>query len=192
MNKRKCRHCKQYFDRTVGIIVPVGFFCSIEHAREYAKPKAKVIQTKQAKAQLQARKVALKPKSKLLSEAQAAVNKYVRLRDAHLGCVSCDKPANWSGQWHASHFHSRGHSSSLRFNLWNIHKSCSVCNNYLSGNVGAYLPELINRIGQDKVDWMESVKSQPAIHTIEYLNRLKKVFNKKSRLLEKRLLKQAA
>ena len=82
------------------------------------------------------RKASLKPKSKWLSELQAVFNKYIRLRDHLDGCISCDKGSLWHGQWHASHYYSRGHSSSLRFNLWNVHKSCSVCNSHLSGNIG--------------------------------------------------------
>ena len=57
----------------------------------------------------------------------------------------------------------------------------------MSGNIGEYKPELIKRIGQDKLDWMVSVKSQPTKYTREYLQRLQRVFNKKTRKLKQRL-----
>lgn len=129
----------------------------------------------------------IKPRSKWLKEAEAAVNKYVRLRDAHLGCVSCDKPATWQGQWHASHLRSVGASSATRYHLWNIHKSCSVCNTHLSANLSEYLPRVRAKIGDAKVDWLYA-QNQPATYTIEYLKRLKTIFTKKARRLEKRLL----
>ncbi len=84
-----------------------------------------------------------------MREAQAAFNSWVRLRDAALGCVSCDKPATWAGQWHASHFRSVGSSPEHRFNPLNVHRACSVCNNHLSGNILGYQPELIRRIGAE-------------------------------------------
>jgi hypothetical protein len=126
-----------------------------------------------------------KSRSDWLKEAQTAVNKYVRLRDSHLGCVSCDKPATWDGQWHGSHFRSVGAASSIRFNLWNIHKSCSICNNWKSGNLSEYEPRLIEKIGKDKVDWLRS-QNQLVSYSIDYLKRLKQVFHKRASRLEKR------
>lgn len=141
--------------------------------------------------EIQVRKQKLKSRADYAKEAQAAINRYVRLRDAHLGCVSCDKPASWSGQWHCSHFRSVGAAPHLRFNLWNMNKSCSACNNFLSGNIMAYRPALIEKIGQEKVDWLECNNSL-ARHDIPYLKRLKAVFIKKSRRLEARIQCSAA
>ena len=131
------------------------------------------------------RKLAVKPLPKWLSEAQAAVNRYVRARDAKHGCISCGKGSLWSGQWHCSHYYSRGHSSALRFNLLNMHKSCSVCNGHLSGNIGEYTPRLIKKIGQVNFDRLESRKSDKASYSVEYLARLKKIFNKRARFYER-------
>lgn len=54
--------------------------------------------------EIKVRKEKLKGRADHAQEAQAVINRYVRLRDAHLGCISCDKPASWGGQWHCSHF----------------------------------------------------------------------------------------
>jgi len=113
-----------------------------------------------------------------MREAQAIINRYVRLRDKDLGCISCDKPAAWQGQWHASHFRSVGASSATRFNLWNIHKSCSICNNWKSGNLSEYEPRLRAKIGDEKVDWLRT-QNQRAEYSIEYLKRLIKIFKRK-------------
>jgi hypothetical protein len=165
--------------------------CSIACAKAMAKdPKlqkiaAKAI-TKQKREDLQERREKLKTRADYAKEAQAAINRYVRLRDAHLGCISCSKPASWQGQWHCSHFRSVGAAPHLRFNLWNMNKSCSACNNFLSGNIMAYRPALIEKIGQAKVDWLEC-NSDVARHDIPYLKRVKAVFSKKVRRIEKRL-----
>lgn len=165
--------------------------CSIACAKAIAKdPKlqkiaAKAI-TKQKREALKERREKLKSRADHAKEAQAAINRYVRLRDAHLGCISCSKPASWQGQWHCSHFRSVGAAPHLRFNLWNMNKSCSACNNFLSGNIMAYRPALIEKIGQAKVDWLEC-NSDVARHDIPYLKRVKAVFSKKVRRIEKRL-----
>jgi hypothetical protein len=127
----------------------------------------------------------LKTRTQWAAEAQKEVNRYVRLRDVHLGCVSCDKPANWDGQWHASHFRSVGAASAVRFNLWNIHKSCSVCNNWKSGNLSDFEPRLREKIGDQKVDWLRT-QNQRAHYSIEYLKRLKYVMRKKANRQEER------
>jgi hypothetical protein len=128
----------------------------------------------------------IKSRAEWLQEAQAAVNRYARLRDWDRGCVSCDRPANWDGQWHASHYRSVGAASAVRFNLWNIHKSCSICNHHLSGNISRYRPALIARIGQQKFDWLES-QNQTVRYDIEYLKRLKTVFTKRANRLARRI-----
>ena len=142
--------------------------------------------TKQAREDLKARREKLKSRAEYAKEAQAAINRYVRLRDAHLGCISCSKPASWQGQWHCSHFRSVGAAPHLRFNLWNMNKSCSACNNFLSGNIMVYRPALIEKIGQAKVDWLEC-NSDIVRHDIPYLKRVKAVFSKKARRIEKRM-----
>lgn len=117
-------------------------------------------------------------------EAQQAVNRYVRLRDHDQGCISCDRPATWGGQWHASHFRSVGAASAVRFNLWNIHKACSVCNHHLSGNISGYLPRLIEKIGAEKVAWLEQ-QNQTVRYDIEYLKRMKTIFTRRANRLAK-------
>ncbi|MGN8278138.1 recombination protein NinG [Pseudomonas sp. SMN5] len=141
--------------------------------------------------EIKVRKEKLKSRADYAKEAQAIINRYVRLRDAHLGCISCDKPASWSGQWHCSHFRSVGAAAHLRFNLWNMNKSCSQCNAHLSGNIMVYRPRLVEKIGAEKVDWLEC--NQDLVrHEIPYLKRLKAVFAKKCRRLEGRIQCNAA
>ena len=171
-----------------GVQVPIGYFCMHKHAIAFANMKQNKARQKAAKIQHKADKERIKPKSKWLAELQALVNKYVRLRDAAQGCISCDKPSSWDGQWHASHYHSRGHSSQLRFNLWNIHKGCSVCNSHLSGNIGQYTPKLIEKIGQTKMDWMEANKSQPKAYDVAWIKRAIRIARKAVKREEMKLI----
>lgn len=181
---KKCKICPVRFEAKSMAHVCCSPDCTISLAlanREKKQRHDKIVERRQdAK-----RKEAIKPRSKWLSECQSIVNLYVRLRDARFGCVSCDKSAHWDGQWHASHYKSVGSNSALRFNLWNIHKSCSVCNNWLSGNIGEYAPRLAARIGLDRVQWLDN-HPRSREYDIEYLKRLKAVFTKKVNRLKRK------
>ncbi|WP_177342787.1 recombination protein NinG [Pseudomonas sp. GTC 16482] len=185
---KKCKApgCGRHFKPTMTTQKVCSIACALAMSKDskVQKVAAKAI-TRQAREDLKARREKLKSRAEYAKEAQAAINRYVRLRDAHLGCISCSKPASWQGQWHCSHFRSVGAAPHLRFNLWNMNKSCSACNNFLSGNIMAYRPALIEKIGQAKVDWLEC-NSDVARHDIPYLRRVKAVFSKKARRLEKR------
>ena len=175
--RRKCKACKEPYLR----LRPLQVACSPACAHD-------IVKAKKAKEQLaadRAKREALKPRAQWLKEAEAVVNRYVRLRDHNDGCSSCHLPAAWGGQWHASHFRSVGAASAVRFNLWNIHKACSPCNAHKGGNIHEYRPRLIAKIGAEKVDWLMCQNGR-ADYTVEYLKRLKAVFAKKARRMEKR------
>lgn len=180
---KHCQVCaKPYTPQRMGQVVcsPV---CAIKMAR--ASVKKRLDADKQEKREHKAKKEAAKTRQQWLAECQAIANKYARVRDAQDGCISCDKPANWQGQWHGSHYRSVGAASAVRLNLWNIHKACSVCNHHLSGNIAQYKPRLIEKIGREKVEWLEA-QNQLAKYDIEYLKRYKKVIGKRVKRMEKK------
>ena len=181
---KKCKVCKTDFNPMRPMQKVCSPLCALEVSRQ-ATEKKKAKEAQEDRKKTREKLDAIKPRKDWADEAQVIINKYVRLRDAHLGCVSCDKPASWDGQWHASHFRSRGAASAIRFNLWNIHKSCSICNNWRSGNLSEYEPRLRNKIGNQKVDWLRT-QNQPSSYSIEYLKRLKAVFSKKIKRIERR------
>lgn len=173
--EKTCKACGNRYMPVKPMQKVCGPLCAIQFAQS---ERAKKERKQAAQERAEARKK-LKTRADYMREAQAAVNRYVRLRDRDKGCVSCDRPATWNGQWHASHFRSVGAASAVRFNLWNIHKACSVCNHHLSGNLAEYRPRLVALIGQYRVDWLDS-QNQVARYEIEYLERIKKVFNKRA------------
>jgi hypothetical protein len=195
-SKKKCKFkpCSNYVKVGDAIQFCGKIFCSEHCKTEFVialyskkhKDKVKAI-VKKDKQILADRKEAVKPKSKWLAELQAVFNKYVRLRDINDGCISCDKTKDWQGQWHAGHYFSRGHSSSLRFNLNNVHKSCSVCNNHLSGNIGEYTPRLIEKIGIDAFNYLEAHKSDVVSYDVDWIKRAIKITKKAIKRLEKRI-----
>ena len=90
--------------------------------------------------------------SDLKKQVQAKFNKWIRDRDADLNCISCGK---WSNQWDAGHFWAMGSNGSLRYNPDNCHKQCRSCNRFKHGNLLEYRINLVNKIGQERVDWLD-------------------------------------
>ncbi len=182
-SKRKCKSCGKYIRDF--IVTPKGVFCSIDVAVKYSyqnKNKGAEIVRKEQKKKDAIRKEKLKTAGEYMKEAQASVNKYIRARDRHKPCVSCGSMPDdkIGGSFDAGHYRSRGSASHLRFNLLNIHKQCVKCNRFKSGNAVDYRIELIKRIGLDNVEKLEN-DNKPRKFTIEYLKRLKKIFNKRAR-----------
>jgi len=95
----------------------------------------------------------LKPIPKLLKEAQQVFNKYIRIRDEGLVCISCgsDK-ANQAGHWI-----SVKQSGALRYHEWNVNLQCAGCNLYLHGNQVMYRIGLVNKIGERAVAELEAM-----------------------------------
>ena len=156
--------------------------CSLRCAQAFvdtAKARAAATARAQDARQTRAKLEALQPKQYWLKRAEKAVNRYVRARDFKRGCISCHLPASWPGQWHASHYRSVGAASAMRFNLWNIHKACSVCNNHKSGNIAEYRPRIVALLGADRVEWIASQNSR-AEYSVEYLKRMAAVFSRKA------------
>lgn len=139
--------------------------------------------------EIKVRKEKLKTRADHLREAQAAVNEYVRLRDAHLPCISCDSMPNdndlmTGSRWDAGHYRSVGACPELRFEPLNIHRQCVKCNRNLSGNAVEYRIRLVVRIGADKVAWLEG--PHPARkYTVEEIKAIKAEYREKARELKR-------
>jgi len=153
-SKRKCAYCKERFPVVDGIVVRVGFFCSEKHMFDYVKKHREKTVKKVNRQELN--EFRLKDKSYRRTRAIEACNAYIRERDKYLPCISCDRPNDGRHQRHASHYRAAGSHPHLRFNELNIHASCSVCNNFKSGNLAEYRKRLIVKIGLSKVKGLES------------------------------------
>jgi hypothetical protein len=130
------------------------------------------------------RKLKLKSRGEWMKEAQTWFNKFIRLRDKGLPCVSCGHPDDGSRQRHASHYKSVGGNPSLRFDQSNCHSSCSICNNYLSGNLVPYRVALIQKIGLAEVERLEGPQ-EPLKLTIPEIQALIAEYKFKVKQLEK-------
>jgi len=179
---KRCKVCPTMFTPYNSMIKHCSPDCAIEIVR--------LNQAKKYKKEKIAYRLKTKSISKWIAEAQAEINAYVRLRDHHLNCISCDRSpedTHLNGSaFHAGHYRGRGASPNLRFNLHNIKKQCAYCNEHLSGNVVEYRKGLIKSIGIDKVEALE-VNNSYRKFTKEYCIRVKSIFKRKASMQRKRL-----
>ena len=194
--KRRCRECRDYHVAADGIKTPSGYwFCTISHAVSYARSAAdkkrakdRAKAEKAGRASVRARKEAMETIPQATKKAQQATNRYIRARDAGKPCICCGEitAQKYGGTMEAGHYRSRGASAHLRFNVLNIHLQTARCNRFLSGNAVNYRIGLIERIGLERVEELEN-DNEPRTFNLEYLRRIKTIFNKRARWYEKRM-----
>lgn len=186
---RKCRHCRKEIpakaksDRwqAAGFC---GVDCMAAHGLEKARQQRERKAEREAKAKranIRKRKEALKTKGDWAREAQREFNRWVRLRDKDLPCISCGR--HHQGQYHAGHYRTVGANPELRFEPLNCHKQCAPCNNHKSGNIVEYRINLVQRIGRDAIEWLEG-PHDPKRYTVEQLQEIKRKYAKMARELD--------
>ena len=187
---RKCRVCRESFQPKRCLQQACSFECEVKLA-ELAAAKSKAKREKDCRvAEMASRKIIKEKIAKLKpgyleGKAQDAINAYCRARDHEEGCISCDKGPNWHGQWQAGHLVPRGRSSFLRYDLRNLNKQCSQCNNFESGKVADHERGIVLRYGQERLDYLKSAPRSRR-YDDDYLIRMAKIFRKKTRIIKKR------
>tara|TARA_R100000951_G_scaffold110853_1_gene109191 strand:- start:3351 stop:3881 length:531 start_codon:yes stop_codon:yes gene_type:complete len=149
----RCKNCKEKF-------TPKRFnwkYCDKDICHNIGvKELVSKVRTQKKKQQRKETKQArerIKTKSDWLKDLQVVFNKFIRLRDSGLNCISCNKPPK---KKNAGHYRSVGANPELRFTELNCHLQCEHCNTYLHGNLINYRINLINKIGVDQVEKLES------------------------------------
>lgn len=175
--RRKCKVCNEWFIPAYANIR----WCCPEHgaiyamelrAKEKVKAEAKRIKAKHEadkadRKRLAEKKQQVKPLSYFIKQAQRAFNEFIRYRDREEACISCGR--HHEGQYHAGHFRTTGANPELRFNEDNCHRQCAPCNNHLSGNLIAYRPALIAKIGQARFDALMGPHEMPKWKREDYI-----------------------
>jgi|ERR1700751_988733 len=104
-------------------------------------------------------------KTDWLNALQTIFNTYIRERDKSDNCISCGKKSN---RYDAGHYYAVGNYSALRFNEDNVHKQCSFyCNKQRHSNFHEYTIRLKQKIGEEKVKWLEEHRHDTLEITIE-------------------------
>jgi len=179
---RKCKECRTEIPTVKLCTDFIGKkgYCSIECMSSHGLQKARDAAAKKERKEHKAAKERIKTRSDHAKDAQTEFNKFIRLRDSSLPCVSCGR--HHSGQYHAGHYRTVGGNPELRFEELNCHKQCSVCNNHKSGNIVEYRIILAGRISSEKLAWLEGPHDAKK-YTIEQLKEIKAKYRAKWKAL---------
>lgn len=192
----RCKFCKERTDMPGKFLHDycIEPWLAAFQKKKQAKQKREIAaRLRVERAQIKKRKEALKSVSEWEDECRKVVQKIARIRDRHDGCISCHVGPNYGGVWHGSHYRSVGAASGVQFNLWNIHKACEQCNFFKGGNREGYRPRLIQKIGIERVEWLDAqnnVTKRAGPEYVGYLQRFKRVMGKRLRRMEKGLMNE--
>lgn len=189
-----CKVCKGEFKPFRSTQVVCGRYCAVKFAQDQSRAKddklAKAVKAQRSK-ETRAKREAMKTKPQLTKEAQTQFNRYIRARDFGKPCISCGATPTDDGlitgsRIDAGHYRSTGACPELRFEVENCHAQCVKCNRYLSGNAVDYRIGLIQRIGEDKVNWLEGPHS-PKRYDKDDLRHIRDHYRKLANKLEKEI-----
>ena len=186
LKQHKCKECSEYYTKFRSTQQVCSVKCAMAMGKRKAEEKRKKLEKAdrlEASRRMRERKEKLKSRSDWLKEAQKAFNEFIRLRDADLPCISCGR--YHQGQYHAGHYRSVGACPELRFNEDNVHKQCSACNNHLSGNILEYRLGLIEKIGLERVEFLERKDHPPLKLSVEEIKDLIKAYKAKVKELKR-------
>ena len=178
--QRKCKYCREWYTP----------FNSLQ--KSCTKPKCAIqsgreMEQKKRRRQNRIDRERIKTRSQHMREAQQAFNAFIRERDTDLPCISCGttESDHWrGGGWDCGHYRSVGAHPELRFEELNAAKQCKRCNSHLSGNVVDYRIGLRERIGDEKLAWLEG-HHEPKRYTIDDLRHIKAHYREKLRRMRK-------
>lgn len=149
---KKCKlsSCQKLFTPTYTSIQPC---CSIQCTLAYNKENEAKKESEDWKVKKAVMVEGLKKMGDYEKDLQTVINAMSRLIDEGCMCISC----GLEGKFSAGHFHSRGHNTTLRFNLHNVHLQCFQCNGPKGGNIPRYNLGLIDWYGKDYQEYVEYV-----------------------------------
>ncbi|WP_439895291.1 recombination protein NinG [Pseudomonas syringae] len=153
----------------------------IDAPRNQAKARKALAQVERS--EIKVRKEKLKSRADHLKDTQHAFNAWIRERDAGQPCISCGTTADV--QYCAGHYRTTAACPELRFEPLNVNLQCNRnCNMGQSGNLLGYRPRLLEKIGAEKLAWLEG-PHEPQKYTIEELKALTAKYRALTRELKK-------
>jgi len=189
---KRCKVCKAQFTPYNSMAVACSPECAISYARKQAAAHEMRIKRIEAKKEKDRKAKERKDKAEfrktdvkwLKANAEFYCHKYIRLRDAGNGCISCGTH-NPNIVYAAGHFIPKGRCIPLRYDERNIHLQCNeYCNRRLSGNLTAYEAALRIKLGDEVVDWLKG-PHEPVRYRAEYYLRIIEHYKAKIKQLGK-------
>jgi len=203
-HRRKCKTCREWFIPTRQIQPCCEKSeCQIAFAIAYADKERKknlarvkklnTDREKKERKSWEKRKEVARGPGHYMNLADKAFQLWVRLRDHEEPCISCGR-YEWEiphegrvgGKWDGGHYKGKGAFTELRYHEDNCRKQCKSCNRDKSGNPVPYRVRLIEKIGIDRVEFLEGPQEMTR-YRIEDYKAIQKKYNKLARELKKQI-----
>tara|TARA_R110000772_G_C13310212_1_gene439950 strand:- start:2720 stop:3271 length:552 start_codon:yes stop_codon:yes gene_type:complete len=146
----KNKDCTNKFEQFNSLIS----WCSSKCGYELSQQRLKDKESKEWKVRKKHGREQLKTLGQYEMDAKKSYQKWVRLRDKDLACISCNEFVK--DLWDGGHYFKAELFSGLIFDERNCHKQCRKCNRYDGGNEIQYRLGLVKRFGQEFVNDLES------------------------------------
>ncbi len=150
---KKCKNCGELFTPSFSTL---QVCCSPKCAIELAKKKEHEKYEKGMKVKIKEMDVRSNA-SKHKGTLQREINKLARAIDSRYGYKCIDCGSSYGKQADGAHYHPVGSHENVRFNLHNIHKSTSHCNQFSSEHKPGYIIGLKERYGEDYYERVEGL-----------------------------------
>ena len=189
-SKAKCKWCGDYFQQSETIKVPAGRFCCLDHAIAFAQQEQEKERLKKigklylnkGKGKRRSKAAVESDLSAMKRKAKEVCHKYIRERDKGKPCICCGKPLG--DEYDAGHYKKAGNHSYTRYDEDNIHGQRRDCNRHKGGNESGMRQGMIDRIGEDRVDRIETLYHEPMRWTVEELKRIVEYYEQKLKELK--------
>jgi len=166
----RCKNCKEKFEAK-------HFNQKYCFNSECVKVWVQTAKQKNWKKEKKELKEKLETVQSLTKKAQTYFNAYIRARDKHKTCVSCDKPLG--SKFDAGHYYSAGGFGSVRFNELNVHGQCVYCNQHPHANLLNYQIGIEQRIGGEALMKLHEQAHQVRKYTREELRDIIEIYKRK-------------
>jgi hypothetical protein len=166
----RCKNCKDKFE-------PIRFnhkYCLKDECIRAFVAETKEKMWKQTKVRM---KNELKTTSDWMKEAQKVFNQYIRLRDKHKPCVSCE--SKLGSKYDAGHYFSSGGHKAVTFDEDNVHAQCVTCNQFKHGNLLNYQIGIEKRIGAERLLQLHEKAHQTRKYSADELQEIIKTYKQK-------------
>jgi hypothetical protein len=166
----RCKNCKDKFE-------PIRFnhkYCLKDECIRAFVAETKEKMWKQTKVRM---KNEIKTTSDWMKEAQKIFNQYIRLRDKHKPCVSCE--SKLGSKYDAGHYFSSGGHKAVTFDEDNVHGQCVACNQYKHGNLLNYQIGIEKRIGAERLLQLHEKAHQTRKYSADELQEIIKTYKQK-------------
>jgi hypothetical protein len=181
---KKCKNCGEKFEARFNTTERYCWSVDCKYIEAMDKlEKSKKKNQQDEKKRIQNVRESIETKQEIVKKLQAEFNKFIRNRDSDKNCISCGVTLRGK-KFDAGHFWNANNHWAVRFDEDNVHGQCVRCNRHLHGNLLEYRTGLIQRIGNERYERLETMRNWKGDLSREELKELLKIYRQKNKIIK--------